>query len=276
MDTYEKLKHCVSQVRQKTDFVPKLLLILGSGLGDFARNLKAECIIPYTDIEGFPRSTAPGHEGRFIFGHLGEVPVVIMQGRVHFYEGYEIGDVVLPVRLARMLGAKALFLTNAAGGVNPEFSPGDFMLIQDQIASFVPSPLVGKNIEELGVRFPDMSRIYDLELAGIIEQQAAALGIGLKKGVYVQLTGPAFETPAEVAMCRILGGDAVGMSTACEAVAARHCGLRVCGISCISNMAAGMNPQELSSQEVEETTSRVAGEFKALVEKSMEAMGAVL
>ena len=140
----------------------------------------------------------------------------------------------------------------------------------------MPSPLVGKNIEELGVRFPDMSRIYDLELAGIIEQQAAALGIGLKKGVYVQLTGPAFETPAEVAMCRILGGDAVGMSTACEAVAARHCGLRVCGISCISNMAAGMNPQELSSQEVEETTSRVAGEFKALVEKSIEAMGAVL
>lgn len=276
MDTYEKLKHCVSQVRQKTDFVPKLLLILGSGLGDFARNLKAECIIPYADIEGFPRSTAPGHEGRFIFGHLGEVSVVIMQGRVHFYEGYEIGDVVLPVRLARMLGAKALFLTNAAGGVNPEFSPGDFMLIQDQIASFVPSPLVGKNIEELGVRFPDMSRIYDLELAGIIEKQAAVLGIGLKKGVYVQLTGPAFETPAEVAMCRILGGDAVGMSTACEAVAARHCGLRVCGISCISNMAAGMNPQELSSQEVEETTSRVAGEFKALVEKSMEAMGAVL
>ena len=217
----------------------------------------------YHDIEGFPVSTVPGHKGRFLFGYVGDVPVVIMQGRVHYYEGYPITDVVLPIRLMKMMGAELLFLTNAAGGLNPDFSVGDFMMITDQIANFVPSPLIGPNIDELGPRFCDMSEIYNKDLQGIIRETAKELGISIKEGVYVQLTGPNFETPHEVKMCRILGGDAVGMSTACEAIAANHMGMKICGISCISNMGCGMQEQPLSHAEVQETADRVAPLFKS-------------
>ena len=219
----------------------------------------------YHDIEGFPVSTVPGHKGRFLFGYVGDVPVVIMQGRVHYYEGYPITDVVLPIRLMKMMGAELLFLTNAAGGLNPDFSVGDFMMITDQIANFVPSPLIGPNIDELGPRFCDMSEIYNKDLQGIIRETAKELGISIKEGVYVQLTGPNFETPHEVKMCRILGGDAVGMSTACEAIAANHMGMKICGISCISNMGCGMQEQPLSHAEVQETADRVAPLFKKLI-----------
>lgn len=219
----------------------------------------------YHDIEGFPVSTVPGHKGRFLFGYVGDVPVVIMQGRVHYYEGYPITDVVLPIRLMKMMGAELLFLTNAAGGLNPDFSVGDFMMITDQIANFVPSPLIGPNIDELGPRFCDMSEIYDKDLQEIIRETAKELGISIKEGVYVQLTGPNFETPHEVKMCRILGGDAVGMSTACEAIAANHMGMKICGISCISNMGCGMQEQPLSHAEVQETADRVAPLFKKLI-----------
>ena len=262
---YEKLMNCLAQVRKKTDFVPEVALVLGSGLGGYARNMEVACEIPYSEIEGFPVSTVPGHEGRYIFGYVGGVPMVAMKGRVHYYEGYPISDVVLPVRLMGLLGAKKLILTNAAGGIDLSFEPGDLMAIRDHIVSFVPSPLVGPNIEELGTRFPDMSRVYDPALAALIEEAAAEEGIPLKEGVYLQTTGPQFETPAEIKAFRRLGANAVGMSTAVEAVAARHMGLRVCGISCISNMAAGILDQPLTHAEVQETADRVADRFERLV-----------
>ena len=270
---YEKLETCLASVRQKTDFKPEVALILGSGLGDYADEIKIETTIDYTDIEGFPTSTVAGHKGRFVFGYVGNVPVVIMQGRVHYYEGYPMTDVVLPTRLMGMMGAKKVLLTNAAGGVNPSFRPGDFMLITDHITTAVPSPLIGPNIEELGTRFPDMSEVYDKELREIIRQAARNTGISLQQGVYVQLTGPAYETPAEIRMCRTWGADAVGMSTACEAVVARHMGLKVCGISCITNLASGMSGKPLDHKEVQETADRVAEEFKRLVTETIRLIG---
>jgi len=249
-------------------------LILGSGLGDYADDIRVVDTLDYHDIEGFPVSTVPGHKGRFIFGYVDDVPVVCMQGRVHYYEGYEMSDVVLPTRLMKMMGAEVLFLTNAAGGIQLGMHAGDFMLIKDQIASFVPSPLRGANIEELGVRFPDMSQIYDLDLQDIVKRVASALEIRIKEGTYIQLSGPQFETPHEVAMCRTLGADAVGMSTACEAIAAKHMGMKVLGISCISNLASGISSIPLSHAEVQETADAVAPKFKALVTETIKAIGA--
>ena len=243
---YERLLNCYECFKKKVNFTPKVALILGSGLGDYADGIKIETTLDYHEIDGFPVSTVSGHKGRFVFGYVNEVPVVIMQGRVHYYEGYSMEDVVLPTRLMKMMGADILFLTNAAGGVNFDYKAGDFMMITDQIANFVPSPLIGPNIEELGLRFPDMSEIYNKNLCEIIRQTAKDLNIDLKEGTYIQLTGPNFESPHEVKMCRILGGDAVGMSTACEAIAANHMGMKVCGISCISNMGAGMSDQPLT------------------------------
>ena len=270
---YEKLMRCYKTVKEKVDFQPKVSLVLGSGLGDYADRMEIEAELDYHDIDGFPVSTIPGHKGRFVFGHVGEVPVVVMQGRVHYYEGYSIQDVVLPVRLMRMMGAEVLFLTNAAGGVNYDFHAGDLMMITDQISSFVPSPLIGPNMEELGVRFPDMSDVYDKELQNVIRATAKELNIPLQEGVYLQLTGPAYESPAEVRMCRILGADAVGMSTACEAVAANHMKMKICGISCISNLACGMTDQPLDHKEVQEAADRVAPLFRKLVTRSIQEIG---
>lgn len=262
---YEKLKRCFHSVREKVDFVPEIALVLGSGLGNYGEQIRVVQTVDYHEIEGFPVSTVQGHKGRFLFGYIEDVPVVAMQGRVHYYEGYAMSDVVLPIRLMHALGARILFLTNAAGGVNPEFAAGDFMLIKDQIASFVPSPLIGPNLDELGVRFPDMSQVYDKGLMEIIRETAEKLCIPLQEGTYIQLTGPNFETPAEVRICRTLGADAVGMSTACEAIAANHMGMKVCGISCISNLACGLTENPLSHQEVQETADRVAPLFEQLV-----------
>ena len=264
-EIYRKLEMCLESVRKKTYFKPQVALILGSGLGDYAEEIRVEETIDYAEIEGFPTSTVAGHKGRFVFGFVNEVPVVIMQGRVHYYEGYPMSDVVLPTRLMGLLGAKKLILTNAAGGVNFDYKPGDFMLITDHITTAVPSPLIGANMDELGARFPDMSEVYSLRMRDIIKKEAERLGIRLQEGVYVQFTGPAYETPAEIRMCRSWGADAVGMSTACEAMAARHMGMEVCGISCITNLAAGMSKEQLDHKEVQETADRVAGQFKELI-----------
>ena len=266
---YDKLLRCYHSVREKISFEPQVALILGSGLGDYAEQVQVEAVLDYHDIEGFPVSTVLGHKGRFVFGYIQNVPVVIMQGRVHFYEGYDRHDVVLPTRLMGMLGAKVLFLTNAAGGMQKGMHAGDFMLITGHISSFVPSPLVGPNIEELGTRFPDMSEVYKKDLQEIIRNTAKNCGIPLKEGVYVQTTGPNYETPEEIRMYRSLGADAVGMSTACEAMAANHMGMRVCGISCISNLAAGISENPLTHAEIQETADRVAPLFQQLITASI-------
>jgi len=272
---YDKLRNCCDSIKDKIPFKPKVALVLGSGLGDYADQLEIQGTIDYHEIEGFPVSTVPGHKGRFVFAHINEVPAVLMQGRVHYYEGYPMSDVVLPARLMKLMGAEILFLTNAAGGVNYDYAAGDFMLIKDQISCFVPSPLKGPNLEELGPRFPDMSHIYDEDLRDIIRSTALDLGIRIQEGVYVQLTGPAYESPCEVKMCRILGGDAVGMSTACEAVAANHMGMKICGISCISNLACGMTEAPLSHREVQEASDKMAPLFKKLVSESIKKMGSL-
>lgn len=268
-EVYEKLMRCYKSVREKIDFEPQVALILGSGLGDYAEEIQVEATLDYHEIEGFPVSTVKGHKGRFIFGYVREVPVVIMQGRVHYYEGYSMTDVVLPTRLMGLLGAKVLFLTNASGGIQDGMQAGDFMLIDGQISCFVPSPLIGANIDELGVRFPDMSDIYRKELRQVIKETAADLQIPLKEGVYIQLGGPNYESPEEIRMCKILGADAVGMSTACEAIAANHMGMKVCGISCISNLAAGIAKHPLTHAEIQETADRVAPQFKQLITESI-------
>lgn len=264
-EIYEKLKTCLESIRKKTDFVPETGVILGSGLGEYAERIQIEKTIDYSEIEGFPVSTVAGHKGRFVLGYVEGIPVVIMQGRVHYYEGYPMSDVVLPTRLMRLMGAKKLILTNAAGGVNCEFCPGDFMMITDHITTAVPNPLIGENIDDLGVRFPDMSEVYSERMRTVIREKAKELGISLKEGVYVQFTGPSYETPAEIRMCRAWGADAVGMSTACEAVTARHMGMEVCGISCITNMAAGITGKKLNHKEVQETADRAARQFEELL-----------
>ncbi len=268
-ENYEKLMKCFECVQQKITFKPEIALILGSGLGDYADTMEVVETLDYHDIEGFPVSTVPGHKGRFVFGYAGGVPIVAMQGRVHFYEGYKPQDVVLPIRLMKLMGAKVLFLTNAAGGINRSFNAGDFMLITDQISMSVPSPLIGENIDELGVRFPDMAEVYSRRLRKIIENAAVTAGVPLRKGVYIQTTGPQYETPAEIRAYERLGADAVGMSTAIEAIAARHAGMEICGISCISNLAAGISVNPLTHAEVQETADRVAPLFKKLVTQAI-------
>lgn len=268
----QELEKIYASVEKKISFRPEAALILGSGLGNFAEKVQIVETLDYKDIEGFPVSTVPGHKGRFLFGYVEDVPMVIMQGRVHYYEGYSMKEVTLPIRLMKLMGAKVLFLTNASGGINTEYHAGDFMLMEDHISSFIPSPLIGPNDEDMGPRFPDMSDVYKKEIREIIRRVAKEENIPLQEGVYVQFTGPAYETPAEIRMARLLGADAVGMSTVCEAIVANHMGMAVCGISCITNMASGILPQPLSHTEVQETADRVAPLFERLVSKSLAAI----
>ena len=266
---YEKLLKCKEAVRKVTDFEPDVALVLGSGLGGFAENIRVETEVSYSDIPGFPVSTVPGHAGKFIFGYLGDKKIVCMKGRVHFYEGYDISDVVLPARLMNLLGAKVLFLTNAAGGLGEGFNAGDLMLITDHISIFAPNPLIGPNLDEMGARFPDMSSVYDKDLQEVIRKVADENGIKLQQGVYCQLTGPSFESPAEIRLLGKLGVSAVGMSTVVEAIAANHCGMKICGVSCISNLAAGISDQPLCHEEVQEAADKAAPLFTKLVAESI-------
>ena len=273
MTVEDKLVSCFKNLEAHIPYKPKLALVLGSGLGGFAEELEVDTVIPYASIRNFPSSTAPGHKGAFVFAKISDIPVVIMQGRIHYYEGYPMADVVLPIRIMKLMGAEILFLTNAAGGANKSFTAGDFMMLTDHITCFVPSPLIGKNIDTLGVRFPDMTCVYDKELRAHITAAADELHIPLKIGVYCQFTGPAYETPQEVRLAGLLGADAVGMSTAVEAVAARHAGMRVCAISFISNLAAGIGTSLLNEQEVLDAGKKAAPLFKQLVLNSITRMG---
>lgn len=266
---YEKLMKCYESFREKIDFQPEIAIILGSGLGAFADQIQVEATLPYKELDGFPVSTVKGHKGQFIFGYIDKVPVVLMQGRVHFYEGYPISDVVLPIRLMKLMGAKVLFLTNASGGINEAFSPGSLMMLTDHVSIFAPNPLIGENIEELGTRFPDMSTVYDRDLQEILRQTAKDNEIMLFEGVYAQLTGPSFESPAEIRLLGKLGVDAVGMSTVVEAIVANHMGMKICGVSCVSNMAAGISKNALTHEEVQEAADQAAPNFTKLVSESV-------
>lgn len=264
---YKELNTIKEYIEAKTNFTPKTGLVLGSGLGGFSKKIEKAAEIPYAEIPGFPVSTVEGHNGSFIFGYIGKnrLPIVAMNGRVHYYEGYHMSEVVAPVRIMGMLGAKSIILTNAAGGINLSFAPGNLMIIKDVITTFIPNPLIGQNINELGTRFPDMSKIFSKRLIEILHEVSKEMDFNLVEGVYAQYTGPSFETPSDIRMLRTLGADAVGMSTACEAIAARHMGLEVCGISCISNMAAGILDQPLTHAEVQETADKVSAHFESIV-----------
>lgn len=270
---WEQVDEAARIVSSRTPLRPRIAIILGSGLGTLAERVENAVIVPYEDIPHFPRSTAPGHAGRLVIGRLEGVTVAMQSGRAHLYEGYRPADVVFGVRLLRYLGAQTLIVTNAAGGVNPNLSSGRLMLISDHINLTGANPLVGLNDARFGPRFPDMSLAYDPELRALARDVAVAQRLPLAEGVYLGLLGPNYETPAEIRMARTLGADAVGMSTVLEVVAANHGGMRVLGISCITNMAAGMLPQRLSEEEVIETAHRVREEFAGLVCGIVTALG---
>ncbi|MCK7606776.1 purine-nucleoside phosphorylase [Geobacillus stearothermophilus] len=252
-------------LRQRMPAPPAIGLILGSGLGVLAEEIEEAVRIPYEEIPGFPVSTVEGHAGRLVYGRLEGATVVAMQGRFHYYEGYSLREVTFPVRVMKALGVRQLIVTNAAGGINERFQPGDFMIISDHINLLGTNPLIGPNDPELGPRFPDMTEAYSRRLRQLAKETAARLGVRVHEGVYVANTGPSYETPAEIRMIRTLGGDAVGMSTVPEVIVARHGGMEVLGISCISNMAAGMSDAPLHHDEVVETAERVKTDFLRFV-----------
>jgi purine-nucleoside phosphorylase len=261
----ESIDTAVSFIRSRTKLQPQIGVILGSGLGNVVDSIDIETSIPYSEIPGAKASTVMGHQGRMIIGHAGSTPVVVMQGRVHFYEGYEMNEVTFLARVLGRLGIKQLIVTNAAGGVNTSFAPGDLMLISDHINFSGINPLRGPNVEDLGVRFPDMSETYSSALRDLARGVAQENGIDVKEGVYLFVTGPSYETPAEIRAFRTLGADAVGMSTVPEVVVMGHMNIPVLGISCITNMAAGVIKQKLTHQEVIDTTTRVQKQFTSLV-----------
>lgn len=261
----QAITEAVAFIRSKSSIQPEVGVILGSGLGNVVDAIDIDVAIPYGEIPGAKASTVLGHQGRLILGRSGELPVAIMQGRVHFYEGYEMAEVMFLARVLGRLGIKKLIVTNAAGGINTSYTPGDLMLISDHINLMGMNPLRGPNIDDLGVRFPDMSDAYSEALRNEAKEVAKGMGLELQEGVYLALSGPTYETPAEIRAFRVLGADAVGMSTAPEVIAASHMQIPVLGISCITNMAAGILKQKLTHQEVMDTTARVQKEFTELV-----------
>lgn len=265
MDYMNKIKESVEFIVSKTDYLPKVGLVLGSGLGNLAEKIEKSVIINYKDIPNFPKSTVEGHVGQLVIGELGGKMVVAMQGRFHYYEGYPLKDVTFPIRVMIGLGIENLIVTNAAGGVNTDFNPGDLMLITDHINFTGKNPLIGKNLNELGPRFVDMTRAYNRDYINIAKQVGKKIGLELKEGVYMWFTGPTYETPAEIRLARTLGADAVGMSTVPEVIIANHQGIKVLGISCITNMAAGILDKPLNHEEVIETSKKVKDSFEKLV-----------
>ncbi|MEY8415223.1 purine-nucleoside phosphorylase [Tissierella praeacuta] len=265
MDYIKKVKEAVDFIVSKTDYLPKIGLVLGSGLGSLADKIQNPIIIKYDEIPGFPKSTVEGHAGQLVIGELSNKIVVAMQGRFHFYEGYNLKDVTFPIRVMIQLGIESLIVTNAAGGVNTEFIPGDLMIINDHINFSGQNPLIGENLKEFGPRFVDMSKAYNREYIKIAKKTGEKLGLNLKDGVYMWFTGPTYETPAEVKLARNLGADAVGMSTVPEVIVANHQGIKVLGISCITNMAAGILDQPLNHEEVIETSMKVKDNFEKLL-----------
>ena len=268
----DRIDRAVAFLRTRTDIQPSVGVILGSGLGAFADAVENPAVVSYSEIPGAPVSGVAGHSGRLIFGTIGGTPLAVMQGRVLYYEGFEMPDVVFRPRVLGRLGIGTAVITNAAGGINTSFSAGDLMLISDHLNFFESHPLRGKNLDELGARFPDMTAVYPDSLRVIAREAAAAEGIELREGVYAGLPGPAYETPAEIRAFRILGADATGMSTVPEAIAFSHMRIPVLGISCITNMAAGILPQKLTHAEVLETTARVERQFVGLMKRIVETL----
>lgn len=269
MDIQEKIAAAAEYLLAHTRHRPTIGMVLGSGLGDFADTLTEAERIPFSQIPNFPLPTVPGHAGAMVFGKKQGKEMVVLQGRIHFYEGLPQQEITLPIRVLAAIGVKTLVLTNAAGGVNTGFRPGDLMLISDHINYSFANPLIGPNLDAFGPRFPDASNIYTAELRETVREAAGEAGIPLQEGVYMMFSGPSYETPAEIRMARVLGADAVGMSTVPEALVAAHCGMRVLGISCITNMAAGILKQKLDHAEVVETAARVHETFQSLLDVAL-------
>jgi len=264
---YERAEHATRVIRSRISVEPRIALVLGSGLGGFADDFEEAVGIPYEDIPGFVRSTAQGHAGRLVVGKIDSVPVLAMQGRVHYYEGYSFEEVTFAVRTFGLLGVKTLVLTNAAGGINVQLTQGALMVISDHLNLMGVNPLRGPNDERFGPRFPDMSAVYSPELQELVVDEAKAIGVEVRRGIYGALSGPSYETPAEIHLLRNLGADAVGMSTVPEAIVARHMGLEVLGISCITNMAAGISDEPINHEEVMATGDRVRETFAELLRR---------
>ena len=267
-EKYYKIRlRCVEQIKEKTDFIPEAAVVLGSGLGHFVDSMEVKAEISYEDIDGFPVSTVAGHQGKLVFGKIGGRNIAAMQGRVHYYEGYDVHDVVIPIRVLKLLGANTAVFTNAVGAINADYRPGDFVVLSDHISSFMPSPLVGENISQLGERFTPVTDLYDSDMRELALSIGQEKDIRVHSGVFLQVTGPQYETPAEIRMFRMLGADTVGMSTAIEATAAKHMGMRVCAINCVTNMAAGINDSVPSHEEVTATANKAGKDFSILLEE---------
>jgi len=264
---YERAEHATRIIRSRISVEPRIAVVLGSGLGGFADDFENPVAIPYEDIPGFVRSTAQGHAGRLVVGTVDSVPVLAMQGRVHYYEGYSLEEVTFPIRTFGLLGVKTLVLTNAAGGINVQLTQGALMVISDHLNLMGVNPLRGPNDERFGPRFPDMSAIYSPELQELVIDEARAINVEVRRGIYCGLSGPSYETPAEIHLLRALGADAVGMSTVPEAIVARHMGIEVLGISCITNMAAGIGDEPINHEEVMATGDRVRATFTELLQR---------
>jgi purine-nucleoside phosphorylase len=269
---YERAEHATRVIRSRISVEPRIALVLGSGLGSFADDFEEAVAIPYEEIPGFVRSTAQGHAGRLVIGKIDSVPVLAMQGRVHYYEGYSLEEVTFPVRTFGLLGVKTLVLTNAAGGINVQLTQGALMVISDHLNLMGVNPLRGPNDERFGPRFPDMSAVYSPELQELVIDEARAIEVEVRRGIYGALSGPSYETPSEIHLLRNLGADAVGMSTVPEAIVARHMGLEVLGISCITNMAAGISDQPINHEEVMATGDRVRETFAELLRRVITAI----